>query len=42
MKTFAWIKANTPTDAIFALNPEHLKLPVKIIRVSAGWPSAAW
>ena len=27
MKTFAWIKANTPTDAIFALNPEHLKLP---------------
>src|ERR1700730_3504909 len=27
MKTFAWIKANTPTDAIFALNPEHLKMP---------------
>src|SRR5260370_27891854 len=27
MRTFAWIKANTPTDAIFALNPEHLKLP---------------
>jgi hypothetical protein len=27
MKTFAWIKANTPTDAIFALNPQHLKLP---------------
>jgi hypothetical protein len=27
MKTFAWIKVNTPTDAIFALNPEHMKLP---------------
>jgi hypothetical protein len=27
MKTFAWIKANTPTDAIFALNPEYMNLP---------------
>ena len=27
MKTFAWIRANTPTDAIFALNPEYLRRP---------------
>jgi hypothetical protein len=27
MKTFAWIRTNTPTDAIFALNPEYLKKP---------------
>ena len=24
---FVWIRANTPTDAYFALNPEHMRLP---------------
>ncbi len=27
LRAFAWIKANTPVDAIFALNPEHMDLP---------------
>ena len=27
LQAFAWIRANTPTDAIFALNPNHMALP---------------
>lgn len=27
LQAFAWIKTNTPTEAIFALNPEHMRLP---------------
>jgi len=27
LRAFAWIRANTPTDAIFALNPNHMALP---------------
>ncbi len=27
LRAFAWIKTNTPVDAIFALNPEHMRLP---------------
>jgi len=27
LQAFAWIKDNTPTSAIFALNPEHMRLP---------------
>jgi len=26
-RAFAWIKANTPTDAIFALNPNYMRIP---------------
>ena len=27
LQAFAWIRANTPTNAVFALNPEHMALP---------------
>jgi hypothetical protein len=27
LQTFAWIKDNTPIDAIFVLNPQHMSLP---------------
>ena len=27
LQAFAWIRANTPTDAIFALNPDHMAMP---------------
>lgn len=27
LRAFAWIRANTPTDAHFALNPYHMQLP---------------
>jgi hypothetical protein len=27
LQAFAWIKANTPTEAVFALNPDHMRLP---------------
>ena len=27
VRTFDWIRANTPTDAYFALNPTHMALP---------------
>ncbi|HET9409326.1 MAG TPA: DUF6798 domain-containing protein [Candidatus Sulfotelmatobacter sp.] len=27
LKAFSWIRDNTPTDAIFALNPDHMHLP---------------
>lgn len=27
LQAFAWIKGNTPVDAIFALNPDHMKMP---------------
>jgi hypothetical protein len=27
LQSFAWIKANTPIDAIFVLNPQHMSLP---------------
>jgi hypothetical protein len=27
LQAFAWIRANTPTDAVFALNPNHMALP---------------
>lgn len=27
LQTFAWIRTNTPTDAVFALNPKHMLLP---------------
>jgi hypothetical protein len=26
-QAFEWIRANTPTDALFALNPDHMELP---------------
>jgi Domain of unknown function (DUF6798) len=27
IRAFAWIRANTPRDAVFALNPEYLEMP---------------
>lgn len=27
LQAFAWIRANTPTDAVFALDPNHMALP---------------
>jgi hypothetical protein len=27
LRAFAWIRENTPRDAFFALNPEHMRLP---------------
>lgn len=27
LQAFAWIRENTPTDAIFAINPNHMALP---------------
>ena len=27
LQGFAWIRQNTPTDAIFAVNPEHMRIP---------------
>lgn len=27
LQAFAWIRQNTPTDAIFAVNPEHMRIP---------------
>jgi hypothetical protein len=27
VQTFEWIKGNTPPDAYFALNPEHMRMP---------------
>jgi hypothetical protein len=29
LRTFAWIRKNTPTDAVFALDPNHMRLPVE-------------
>jgi len=29
LRAFAWIRENTPTDAIFALDPNHMRLPVE-------------
>lgn len=27
LRAFAWIRANTPTNSVFALNPKHMALP---------------
>jgi len=27
VETFSWVRGNTPVDAYFALNPEHMRLP---------------
>jgi hypothetical protein len=27
LQAFAWIRQNTPADAIFAVNPEHMRIP---------------
>ncbi len=27
VETFVWIRENTPTDAYFALNPDHMRMP---------------
>jgi hypothetical protein len=29
LRAFAWIRENTPTNAIFALDPNHMRLPVE-------------
>jgi hypothetical protein len=29
LRAFAWIRENTPTDAVFALDPNHMRLPVE-------------
>jgi len=29
LRAFAWIRENTPTDAVFALDPNHMRMPVE-------------
>ncbi len=41
VSAFLWIRANTPKNAVFALDPDYMLLPARISTASAPSPSAA-